>query len=95
MRKARLEASLKQALLNRTITFQHVELVKTHTNWLTEPPEVRLTVRSQETLTPKQVQLLEDFVQKQMAQKFVFIFEFSQIEEIRREDNLNYKADKN
>ena len=41
MRQAQLEASLKRALLNRTITFQRVELVKSDVNWLSEPPQVR------------------------------------------------------
>jgi len=81
--QAQLEASLKRALLNRTITFQRVELIKTDTNWLTKPPEVRLIVRSSEALTPKQVQLLEAFVEKQMGQKFTLIFQVSQVEEVR------------
>ncbi|HAJ59615.1 MAG TPA: TIGR00341 family protein [Cyanobacteria bacterium UBA8543] len=83
--QAQLEASLKRALLNRTITFQRVELIKSDTNWLIEPPEVRLTVRSSEALTPKQVQLLEAFVEKEMGQKITLIFQVSQVEEVRRE----------
>jgi uncharacterized hydrophobic protein (TIGR00271 family) len=82
--QAQLEASLKRALLNRTITFQRVELIKTDTNWLAQPPAVRLSVRSSEALTPKQVQLLEAFVEKEMGQKFTLIFEISQVEEVRR-----------
>ncbi|MEG4491612.1 DUF389 domain-containing protein [Microcoleus sp. D3_18_C4] len=81
--QAQLEVSLKRALLNRTITFQRVELIKTDTNWLTKPPEVRLIVRSSEALTPKQVQLLEAFVEKEMGQKFTLIFQVSQVEEVR------------
>ncbi|MCZ0903511.1 DUF389 domain-containing protein, partial [Microcoleus sp. HI-ES] len=73
--QAQLEASLKRALLNRTITFQRVELIATDTNWLTKPPEVRLIVRSSEALTPKQVQLLEAFVEKEMGQPFTLIFQ--------------------
>ncbi|WP_333119227.1 MULTISPECIES: DUF389 domain-containing protein [unclassified Microcoleus] len=82
--QAQLEASLKRALLNRTITFQRVELIATDTNWLAKPPEVRLSVRSSEALTPKQVQLLEEFVEKEMGQKFTLIFQVSQVEEVRR-----------
>ncbi|MEG4623517.1 DUF389 domain-containing protein [Microcoleus sp. w1-18aA5] len=81
--QAQLEVSLKRALLNRTITFQRVELIKTDTNWLTKPPEVRLIVRSSEALTPKQVKLLEAFVEKEMDQKFILIFQVSQVEEVR------------
>lgn len=82
--QAQLEASLRRALLNRTITFQRVELIKSETNWLAKPPEVRLIVRSSEALTPKQVQLLEAFVEKEMGQKFTLIFQVSQVEEVRR-----------
>jgi uncharacterized hydrophobic protein (TIGR00271 family) len=85
VRQNRLEASLRQALLNRTITFQRVGLVKTETNWLVNPPEVRLTVRSREAITPKQVGLLEDFIEKSMHQPFTLIFEVSQVEEVTRE----------
>ncbi len=86
VRQAQLEASLKRALLNRTITFQRVELINSDTNWLTKPPEVRLNVRSSEALTPKQVQLLEEFVEKEMGQPFSLIFVVSQVEEVRREN---------
>ncbi|GAB4203227.1 MAG: DUF389 domain-containing protein [Coleofasciculaceae cyanobacterium] len=85
IRQAQLEASLKRALLNRTIIFQRVELIKSDTNWLIKPPEVRLTVRSSEALTPKQVQLLEAFVEKEMGQKITLVFQVSQVEEVRRE----------
>ncbi|MCL1472172.1 DUF389 domain-containing protein [Argonema antarcticum] len=85
IRQARLEASLKRALLNRTITFQRVVLMKSDANWLTNPPEVRLNVRSSEPLTPKQVRLLEEFVEKEMGQHITLIFEVGQVEEVRRE----------
>jgi uncharacterized membrane protein len=88
IKQAQLEASLKRALLNRTITFQRVVLIKSDTNWLTDPPEVRLSVRTSEALTPNQVRLLEKFVEKEMGQHFTLIFEVSQIEEVRRE-NIN------
>jgi len=83
LQQAQLEASLKRALLNRTITFQRMELINSDTNWLKEPAEVRLTVRSSEALTPKQVQLLEAFIEKEMGQKFTLIFQVSRVEEVR------------
>ncbi len=90
---ARLEASLKQALVNKTNTFQQMELVKSKANWSSNPPQVRLTVRSKKILTPKQVQLLEEFVEKEMGQPFTLIFEVSQLEEVRREDvNSSFKS---
>lgn len=86
MRQAQLEASLKKALLNRTITFQRVVLMKSDVNWLSDPPQVRLSVRTKGALTPKQVGLLEEFVEKEMGQHFTLIFEVGQIEEVRREN---------
>jgi uncharacterized hydrophobic protein (TIGR00271 family) len=64
VRQAQLEASLRKALLNRTITFGLVELIRSDTNWLTNPPQVRLTVRTQDAVTPKQVQLSEEFLEQ-------------------------------
>jgi len=93
IRQARLEASLKRALLNRTITFQRVILLDSDVNWLTNPPEVRLNVRTREPVTPRQVMLLEEFLEKEMAQPFILIFQVGQIEEVRREtpDNSQFK----
>jgi uncharacterized hydrophobic protein (TIGR00271 family) len=80
--QARLESSLKKALLNRTLTFQRLNLVKSDTNWLTKPPQVRLSVRAKEPISPKQVRLLEAFLAKEMEQPFKLIFEVSQVEEV-------------
>ncbi|AKG20097.1 DUF389 domain-containing protein [Calothrix sp. 336/3] len=85
VRQTNLETSLKNALLTKTITFQRLELLKINTNWLTKPPQVQLIVRTKVPVTPKQVGLLENFVQKEMGQPFTLVFEVSKIEEIRRE----------
>jgi len=86
VRQAQLETSLRQALLDRTITFQRVQLIASNTNWLANPPQVRLSVRAKEPITPKQVQLLEEFIEKEMGQPFALIFEVGQVKEVRRED---------
>lgn len=39
VRQSRLENSLQAALINRTVTFQRVELLDIDTNWLTNPPK--------------------------------------------------------
>jgi len=85
-RQAQLEVSLKRALLNRTITFQRLVLINSDVNWLSEPPEVRLNVRTKEPITPKQVQFLEDFIAKEMGQRFTLVFEVGKVEEVRREE---------
>jgi uncharacterized membrane protein len=84
VQQTRLESSLRAALLTRTITFQSLELVSFDTDWLSTPPQVRLTVRSQKPITPKQVQLLEAFVKQEMGRPFTLIFAVSQVEEVTR-----------
>ncbi|NET37800.1 MAG: DUF389 domain-containing protein [Cyanothece sp. SIO1E1] len=86
VRQNQLESSLKQALLRGTVTFQRVRLVASETDWLIDPPEVRLIVRTQEPVTPKQVQLLEEFVENRMGQQFTLIFEISSLQEVTREE---------
>lgn len=85
VRQNRLETNLQAALINRTVTFQRIELLDIDTNWLTQPPQVRLSVRTQEPVTPKQVQLLEAFVEQAMGQPFRLIFTVSEVEEVTRE----------
>lgn len=85
VRQAQLEASLRQALLNRTVTFQRLELLSSSTDWLATPPEVRLNVRAREPITPKQVALLEAFLQREMGQPFRLVFVVSEVDEIRRD----------
>ncbi|MEH1866103.1 MAG: DUF389 domain-containing protein [Nostoc sp.] len=83
VRQAQLETSLRKALLNRTVTFGRLQLLNSNTNWLTNPPEVRLSVRAREPVTPRQVELLEAFIKQEMGQAFTLIFEVGQVDEIR------------
>jgi uncharacterized hydrophobic protein (TIGR00271 family) len=86
VRQAQLETSLRKALLNRTVTFGRLQLLNSNTNWLANPPEVRLSVRAREPVTPRQIELLEEFIQREMGQRFTLIFEVGQVEEIRRSE---------
>lgn len=94
IRQAKLENSLRQALLNRTVTFQRMVLLNNDINWLTNPPQVRLSVRTKENVTPKQVILLEKFLAKEMGQKFTLIFEVGEIREVRADSAENPKFEK-
>ncbi len=69
--------------MNRTVTFGRLQLLNSNTNCLTNPPEVRLNVRAKEPVTPRQVELLEEFIKQEMGQAFTLIFEVAQVEEIR------------
>lgn len=96
VQQAQLEASLKQALLNRTVTFQRLGLLKIQTNWLINPPEVYLNVRAQTPITPKQVSLLQTFIEREMKQPFTLVFIVGQVQEIRADgttmDDKNIKS---
>ena len=80
---ARLEHSLKKALLNRTVTFQRLELVDFQVNWLRKPSQVRLTVYAKDPVTSKQVALLESFLAKELGRPFQLIFVVSYVDEVR------------
>ncbi|MEM9162073.1 MAG: TIGR00341 family protein [Cyanobacteria bacterium P01_F01_bin.4] len=84
----RLEGILRDALLQETLTFrdQNVSLIHSETNWLTSPPEVKLTVYATEPITPNQVSLLEDFVERRMKRPFRLIFQFSRVEQVTNEE---------
>ncbi|MBE9017354.1 DUF389 domain-containing protein [Chroococcidiopsidales cyanobacterium LEGE 13417] len=83
IRQAQLETSVRRALVNQTVTFQRLELLSNDTNWFANPPQVRLNVRAREPVTPRQVQLLEDFIYREMGQRFTLIFEVGEVEEVR------------
>ncbi|WP_218080788.1 DUF389 domain-containing protein [Anthocerotibacter panamensis] len=81
--QAQLEDKLKQALLNKTITFQRVLLRRSEFDWLTNPPTVVLNVSSSQPITPRQVQLLEKFVQNETRQPFTIILNVTNVTEVR------------
>lgn len=85
LQQNQLEASVKNALLDRTLTFQRVSLVDMNTNWVTTPPEIALTVRASEPITPKQVELLEQFVAREIGRPYKLIFLVSHVSEITNE----------
>lgn len=87
--QARLETGLKKALLNRTVTFQRLELVDLKINWLNRPPQVRLTVYAEEPVTPKQVSLLEEFLRDDLGQSFELIFIVSYVEEVKNQEETD------
>jgi uncharacterized protein YgbK (DUF1537 family) len=69
--------------------FQQLGLVRIQTNWLLKPPEVYLTVRARDPITPKQVSLLQAFVEREMKQPFTLVFMVGQVEEVRATGNAS------
>lgn len=88
LQQAQLETTLRYALLDKTVTFHQLQLVSSDINWLTNPPQVHLNVRANTSITPKQVELLEKFIQRQMGQPFALIFDVSRVKEVRAQQNV-------
>lgn len=84
IRQTQLEFSIHQVLVNRTVTFQRVELLSISTNWLTTPPEVRINIRAKQPVTPRQVELLETFLANELGQPLQLVLFVGQVDEIRR-----------
>lgn len=83
LRQAQLEYTLKVVLLSQTITVgQQVELVKTQINWSTKIPTVHLRVRAKESVSSKQVRLVQEFVSKQLKQPFKLVFEVTPVQNV-------------
>lgn len=78
---------MEEVLVNRTETFQQLELLSIRTDWSRRPPEavVGISVIGDQTPTPKQVGLLEDFVEKKTGQRFSLVLQTSQIKQIVRD----------
>ncbi|MEO1093752.1 MAG: TIGR00341 family protein [Cyanobacteria bacterium J06638_28] len=82
LRQDRLQFNLQRALLDKTVTFQRLKLVSMETDWLQTPPHVTLTVYANAPVTPVQVDLLEQFVAREMGRPFRLTFAVSHLEEV-------------
>lgn len=83
LRQAQLKHTLKTVLLRETVTVgEQVQLIQTRVNWRTNPPTVHLMVRAQKPVTPRQVELVEQFISRKMGQAFRLVFEVLQIEDV-------------
>ncbi|MDG2992251.1 DUF389 domain-containing protein [Candidatus Synechococcus calcipolaris G9] len=80
--QVRLQNEIRRALVSRTVTFQRLELLNLNTDWLSDPPTIILNVRALEPVTPKQVFLIEEFIAREMNQRFRVVFQASEVDVI-------------
>jgi uncharacterized hydrophobic protein (TIGR00271 family) len=85
VREAALENALHEALTTRTVTFRQATLVSSRFDWLLDPPEVTLLVRSNAMLSSHQVALLEVFARRVTGQRFKLVIDVSQIKSVTAE----------
>ncbi len=77
--RCRLEASLRNALVDDTQTFRRVKLVTTSVDWLSRPVQINLFVRSQDPVTATQVGFLQSFPERKIGRPLKLVVEVSQI----------------
>jgi uncharacterized hydrophobic protein (TIGR00271 family) len=83
IRQAMLQAALRSALVNGTVTFHRADLIRADFDWLTSPPRVHLLVRSDRAITPVQVQMLEAFAKRKTGTDFKLIFAVTRYQEVQ------------
>lgn len=77
IRETALENALRAALTHQTVTFRQATLVSSQFDWLIHPPNVTLLVRSDQTLSPHQVALLQAFARRVTGQPIQLIVDMS------------------
>lgn len=83
MLQARLTESVKQLLVERTLTFgRDGLLVATRVDWRQEPPEVTLTIRSPTTPTPRQLALVQGFLERQLGRPLRLVVDVERVERV-------------
>ncbi|HBE19691.1 MAG TPA: DUF389 domain-containing protein [Cyanobacteria bacterium UBA11149] len=88
VKQSQLEATIKDTLIKRTVTIgqPNVQLISTKVNWTTKPPTVYLNVQTEKKITPKQVELVQEFISREMKQSYRLIFFVSEIHQVTAED---------
>lgn len=86
VRQNQLEATVKRALVEDTLTFQNnLALVNSHTDWQVKPPVMYMVVNSNTPITPWQVQQLEEYIFNRLDKRFRFVFRVSETKEVSRD----------
>jgi len=86
VRQNQLEATVKRALVEDTLTFQNnLALVNSHTDWQVNPPVMYMVVNSNTPITPWQVQQLEEYIFNRLNKRFRFVFQVSETKEVSRD----------
>lgn len=81
----RLQTDLRNIFKDKTLTGQRVDLQDTYINWKQNPPKAFLKVRATEPVTPRQVRLVQDFINQKMRQNFTLVFFVEEVEQVEAE----------
>ncbi|WP_126148112.1 DUF389 domain-containing protein [Synechococcus elongatus] len=87
LQNARLQRDLREILLTETITVgRQVQLQGVNINWNRKPIEVQLQVRALRPVTPRQVKLVETFLENKLGQPVRLIFFVSSSVEVTSDE---------
>jgi uncharacterized hydrophobic protein (TIGR00271 family) len=81
LRETNVETAIR-ASLDQTVTFSHVTVVALKMNWLKTPPDVRVDVLANHEITPTQVELVEQFVQRRTGIQVHLHVGVTQVQEV-------------
>ncbi len=82
LEQARLETELRSALVNGTVTFHRADLLSATFDWVAQPAQVHLLVRSEQPITPGQVRALEAFAKGRTGTPFKLIVDVTPVLEV-------------
>lgn len=80
-----LQTDLRNIFEQKTLTGQRVDLQDTHINWKQDPPIAYLKVRATEPVTPRQVRLVQDFINQKMRRNFALVFLVEEVAQVEAE----------
>ncbi|WP_413162822.1 DUF389 domain-containing protein [Capilliphycus salinus ALCB114379] len=83
--QGQVEYNLTRIFTRNTLTGQRVELLDTDMIWTRQPVSVYLKVRSKDPITPKQVRLVQEFLEERMGRNFELIVLLDSITEVKAE----------
>lgn len=84
--QGQVEHNLTRMFKRNTLTGQRVELLDTDMVWTRNPATVYLKVRSREPITPRQVRLVQEFLEDRMGRNFELIVLVDSVTEVRAEE---------
>lgn len=88
VRQAHANDSIKQILVSDTlINRPDVEILNSQVNWNTQPPEIKLLVRVQKSLTTQEVRVVEELLSDNLGQSFRVVFDVTPSQIVRSDTN--------
>ena len=90
VRQAQLTSEITNKLINETITVgEGVNSIKIEVDWTKNPPIIYIILQADKDITPNQVALVEEFIEKKMNQPFEVVFIVSKVNRVTAEDRPN------